>query len=164
MADDPYAALGVRPTATHDEIHRAWLDLARRHHPDRGGDPAVMQRVNDAWAVLGDPTRRRAWDGEHGRMTAGPQVAPDLGLDLDLDLDLDDLDDRPLVAPPLRRSGFDVVPVALFASSVLVGCLALALDAPAMLGFAAFLFFLSCLAVAAAAMLSMRRGVRAGRR
>jgi hypothetical protein len=56
------------------------------------------------------------------------------------------------------------VPVAVFAASVLTACLALALDAPALLGAAAFLFFLSCLAVAAAAMLAMRRSARAGRR
>lgn len=158
MTDDPYAALGVRRTATHDEIHRAWLDLARRHHPDRGGDPAVMQRVNDAWAVLGDPVRRRAWDGEHRVVSEEPAAEHEAHVEYDVD----DLDDRPLVAP--RRSAFDVMPVALFGSSVVVGCLALALDAPAMLGLAVFLFFLSCLAVAAAAMLSMRRGVRTGRR
>ena len=160
MSDDPYAALGVPRTATHEEIHRAWLALARRHHPDRGGDPAAMQRVNEAWAVVGDPVRRRAWDGEHRAVHEPFVVEPEPPGDDDVDLDL--LDDRPL-APP-KRSGFDVVPVALFASSIATGCLALALDAPALIGAAAFLFFLSCLAVAAAAMLSMRRGVRAGRR
>ena len=154
---DPYAALGVSPTASHDEIHRAWVELARRHHPDRGGDPAAMRRVNEAWSVVGDPARRRAWDAEHRLVVDEPVVEPEAP-----DVDLDAFDDRPF-APP-RRSAFDVAPVALFASSILVGCLALALDAPSMLGLAVFLFFLSCLAVAAAAMLSMRRGVRAGRR
>lgn len=165
MGDDPYAVLGVDAAAAHDDIRRAWLALARRHHPDRGGDPAQMQAVNEAWAVLGDPARRRAWDHEHGRAIAGggweapARPTVDGGFDLD---DPDLLDARPLVEP--RRSAFDLVPVALFALAVAVGCVALVLDAPAMLGGAVFLFFLSCLAVAAAAMLSMRRSVRAGRR
>jgi hypothetical protein len=159
MAEDPYAALGVSSSATHDEIRRAWLDLARRHHPDRGGDPGVMQRVNEAWAVVGDPVRRRAWDGEHRATPTGAAAEHEPGVE---DVDVDRFDDRPL-APP-RRSVLDVVPVALFASSIGTVCLALALDAPSMFGFAAFLFFLSCVAVAAVAMVSMRRGVRAGRR
>lgn len=154
---DPYAVLGVGPTDTHDRIRQAWLDLARRHHPDRGGDAARMQAINDAWAVLGDPVRRRRWDDEHGRRHP-PVAEPEREDDLDTDL----LDARPL-APP-QRSAFDFAPVGLFALAVLVGSLALALDAPAMLAAAAFVFFLSCLAVAAAAMLSMRRSIRAGRR
>jgi hypothetical protein len=159
--DDPYAVLGVDAAAPHDDIRRAWVRAARQHHPDRGGDPARMQAVNEAWAVLGDPARRRAWDREHGRTRTSPpaDAEPEIVDDVD---DLDLLDARPLVEP--RRSPFDLAPVALFALAIVVGCLGLALDAPAMLGLAGFLFFLSCLAVVAAAMLSMRRSVRAGRR
>ena len=158
---DPYAVLGVDDAAAHDDIRRAWLAAARAHHPDRGGDPARMQAVNEAWAVLGDPARRRAWDREHGRVPPSTEPGPEAP-DLDPDLDLDLLDPRPLVEP--RRSPFDLAPVGLFALAIVVGCLGLALDAPPMLGGAVFLFFLSCLAVVGAAMLSMRRGVRAGRR
>lgn len=158
---DPYAVLGVAHDATHDDIRRAWLALARRHHPDRGGDAAAMQAVNDAWAVLGDPGRRRVWDREHG--VAAP-ASPDAGArDEDhVDVDLDLLDARPLL--PARRSGIDLVPALVFAASVLTGCLALALDVPALLAAAGFLFFLSVLAVAAVALLTMRRSVRAATR
>jgi molecular chaperone DnaJ len=45
---DPYAVLGVRPDARPDDIRRAWVALARRHHPDRGGDPDAMLAVNEA--------------------------------------------------------------------------------------------------------------------
>jgi curved DNA-binding protein CbpA len=164
MADDPYAdpyaVLGLDPTAAPDDIRRAWLELARRHHPDHGGDPAAMQRVNEAWAVVGDPVRRRAWDREHGRGTPPPGTDDEEVDEQELDLDL--LDARPLVAP--RRSPVDLLPVALFAASIATACLALAFDSPPMLGMAAFVFFLSCLAVGAVAMLMMRRGIRAGRR
>lgn len=161
---DPYAVLGVGPAAGHDEIRRAWLGLARRHHPDHGGDPGAMQAVNEAWALLGDPVRRRQWDREHGLAAAGAAAAA-AGMPAEPEPEPDDddlLDPTPLLAP--RRSLVDLVPAGLFVTAVAVGCLALALDAPALLGVAVFVFFLSCLAVAAVAMLSLRRSVRAGRR
>lgn len=174
MSMDPYRVLGVRRSASDREVRRAFVEQARRHHPDHGGDPERMQEVTAAWAILGDPERRRAWDrensrhaGRHGEGAWPHEPAPpdDDGnphVDLDLDLDLDLLDPRSL-APPVR-SPVDFLPVALFAAAVLSGCLALALDVPGLLAAAAFLFFLSCLAVVAAAMLAMRRSVRAGRR
>jgi hypothetical protein len=45
---DPLEVLGLDPGAGADEIRAARRDLARRHHPDQGGDPAAMQAVNDA--------------------------------------------------------------------------------------------------------------------
>ena len=83
---DPYAVLGVRRGASTEEVRRAYLGLARRHHPDAnaGGGPAAraaaerrMQEVNAAWAVLGDPARRAAFD--RGERSAGGRVAPDPG-------------------------------------------------------------------------------------
>ena len=72
-----YEVLGVRPTATAAELRAAYLAAARRDHPDRhvGADAATLARaerrmraVNEAWAVLGDADRRRAYD----RARAGP--------------------------------------------------------------------------------------------
>ena len=65
-----YEVLGVDPTATPGEIRRAYLDLARRHHPDvragggdgDGGGEDRMRQVNEAWSVLGDEGRRRRYD------------------------------------------------------------------------------------------------------
>ncbi|MCP5026798.1 MAG: J domain-containing protein [Actinomycetia bacterium] len=67
-----YDVLGVQPTADETDIRRAYLDLARRHHPDRtaignGGavDPGTkMRQVNEAWRILGAPVRRRRYDLE----------------------------------------------------------------------------------------------------
>jgi curved DNA-binding protein CbpA len=39
-------------------IRRAYRSLARRHHPDFGGDVRQMVSINEAWHVLGDPQRR----------------------------------------------------------------------------------------------------------
>ena len=68
---DHYRVLGVPRRADHDQIRRAYLDAARRWHPDRfNGRPAdeaaeaetAMRRVNQAWSVLGDAEQRAAYD------------------------------------------------------------------------------------------------------
>ena len=45
---DAFGVLGLGPDATSDDVRTARRELAKRHHPDRGGDPAVMQAVNEA--------------------------------------------------------------------------------------------------------------------
>lgn len=58
-----YDELGVAPTATAAELRAAYRRLARLHHPDTtAGDPERMARLNDAWRVLADPSRRAAYD------------------------------------------------------------------------------------------------------
>ena len=59
---DPYEVLQVRPSADSDVIRAAYRVLARKYHPDHGGDPTQMVALNDAWDVLGDPVRRAAYD------------------------------------------------------------------------------------------------------
>lgn len=60
---DPYKTLGVPRTATRDEIARAYRRLAKRHHPDVNTQPSpTMSRINEAWYVLSDRTRRAGWD------------------------------------------------------------------------------------------------------
>ena len=49
--DAALATLGLARGAGAAEVRRAWLDLARRVHPDAGGDEATMQRVNAAYDV-----------------------------------------------------------------------------------------------------------------
>lgn len=46
----PHVILGVSETASAAEIRAARRELARLHHPDAGGDAAVMQQVNAAAA------------------------------------------------------------------------------------------------------------------
>jgi hypothetical protein len=45
---DPFATLGVGPDATSEEIRAARRRLAKVNHPDQGGDPVTMQRINEA--------------------------------------------------------------------------------------------------------------------
>ena len=35
-----------------DELKRRWQELARRHHPDLGGDMRTMQEINAAYSFL----------------------------------------------------------------------------------------------------------------
>jgi curved DNA-binding protein len=59
---DYYQILGVARTATADEIKRAYRRLASQHHPDKGGDTAKFQEVEQAYRVLGDAAQREQYD------------------------------------------------------------------------------------------------------
>lgn len=65
-AMDYWQVLGLEPGADPARLKRAFRDQARRWHPDlNGNDPVAEERfklVNEAYAVLSDPRRRRAWE------------------------------------------------------------------------------------------------------
>jgi len=50
--EQPWQVLGVGAHASREEIERAYRLLASKHHPDRGGDPAQMARINAARDAL----------------------------------------------------------------------------------------------------------------
>jgi curved DNA-binding protein len=59
---DYYNTLGISKDASPDEIKRAYRSLASKHHPDKGGDTATFQKVQEAYATLSDPEKRSAYD------------------------------------------------------------------------------------------------------
>lgn len=62
---DPYTVLGVVPTATADEITRAYRHHLRTHHPDSSqgaGCDDTLRQVIAAYALLRDPDRRATYD------------------------------------------------------------------------------------------------------
>jgi len=46
------AVLGLPPNATRQQIKRRYRSLAKRYHPDRGGDQRQMQRIIAAYELL----------------------------------------------------------------------------------------------------------------
>jgi len=46
------AVLGLPSHATPEQIKRRYRQLAKRYHPDRGGDPREMQRIIAAYELL----------------------------------------------------------------------------------------------------------------
>jgi hypothetical protein len=70
-----YATLGVGPEADARDVVRAYRRLVRIHHPDAGGDAVRFRAVQAAYEVLGNATRRAAYDAELAR-DARPTPAP----------------------------------------------------------------------------------------
>jgi hypothetical protein len=66
-----YEQLGVKPTASPQQIRRAFRDLSKLYHPDTTELPAAeatakFQQLNEAYAVLSSPDRRWAYDQQVG--------------------------------------------------------------------------------------------------
>ena len=59
---DYYNILGIDRSSTADDIKRAYRKLASQHHPDKGGDTARFQEIQEAYATLSDDARRQQYD------------------------------------------------------------------------------------------------------
>ncbi|MEW5300082.1 MAG: hypothetical protein WDW38_002919 [Sanguina aurantia] len=57
-----YELLCVDKNATQDEIKKAHRKLALKCHPDKGGDPAKFQEINEAYDVLKNEEKRQIYD------------------------------------------------------------------------------------------------------
>jgi DnaJ-class molecular chaperone len=67
MADDPYKVLGVPRGASEDDIRRAYRKLAKENHPDLNPADRLqaeerLKVINAAFAILGEPDKRRQFD------------------------------------------------------------------------------------------------------
>jgi hypothetical protein len=59
---DLYRILGVPPLASEDVIRQRWLDVAKRHHPDVGGNADAFRSSKRAYEVLRDAERRAEYE------------------------------------------------------------------------------------------------------
>jgi curved DNA-binding protein CbpA len=88
LRQDPYEVLHLGRAATARDIGRAYRALVRTRHPDMRATGAVpagpdartqerqdLQEIMDAYAVLGNPTRRAAYDRQRPKTTP-PEPAP----------------------------------------------------------------------------------------
>ena len=67
MAKDYYQILGVPQNAPNDQIKKAYRKLAMQYHPDRNPGKEKwandkFKEINEAYAILGDPEKRRQYD------------------------------------------------------------------------------------------------------
>jgi curved DNA-binding protein CbpA len=62
MSVNLYDVLGVSKTADTREIKKAYFELAKIHHPDKGGDEELFKRIKLAYEILSDPIRRKQYD------------------------------------------------------------------------------------------------------
>jgi len=65
-AASPYKILGVKRDSSLQAIRKAYKGLARKYHPDvNPGDKAAeerFKRITEAYGILSDPEKRRAYD------------------------------------------------------------------------------------------------------
>ena len=52
MSNDPYHILKVHPSSKLEDIKKAYRELVKIHHPDKGGDAKVILEINAAWESL----------------------------------------------------------------------------------------------------------------
>jgi hypothetical protein len=162
-----YNVLGIAPGATQDEVKRAYHRRARELHPDirAGVGGAAMAEVNAAWAVLGNPVRRRAYDRELSLASKAGEATNDPRRRVDLEDVAGEADLAVLLTPdpdppPRPSDALVLVPVALLA--VAAGCLGLAAmtEATVLLLAAVVLFAVATTAFLAAPLVVLRRAVR----
>lgn len=77
---DLYKTLGVKTSASDEEIKKVYRKLAKRYHPDRNpGDRKAEQRfkeVQGAYDVLGDPAKRKKYDQFRALQRQGVRFGP----------------------------------------------------------------------------------------
>lgn len=78
-----YDVLGVSEDASQKEIKKAYRDLAKKYHPDRGqgSDEDKFKEISEAYDILGDPQKRREYEVKRkygartsGRSGGGPNI------------------------------------------------------------------------------------------
>lgn len=162
----PYEELGVAPTATSEEIHAAYVALARRFHPDRGGDadPERMARINAAWAVLRDRDRRAALDATTGAAPTSRVRDPgDTWTPLVDDTTDDfDFDDTPTGARRLPRL-VTLIPMSLFIIGVILVMFGMIVDVGPAAGLGGILIVAAAAAFVAVPVAAMMGAARAER-
>jgi hypothetical protein len=57
-----YQILGLPDFASIEEVKKAFRELAKKHHPDRGGDPEKFKKILKAYKVLSNPEEKERYD------------------------------------------------------------------------------------------------------
>ena len=77
--NDPYQILNIPPTATDEEVKRAYRDLARKYHPDNYHDNPLadlaqerMKEINEAYETVQSQRKAQRSGGYSASGTAAP--------------------------------------------------------------------------------------------
>lgn len=79
MSENLYEILGVGKKADNEEIKRAYRELSKIHHPDKGGDPEKFKEINNAYEILKDPSKREMYDLTGSTQENGASGGPGFG-------------------------------------------------------------------------------------
>jgi DnaJ-class molecular chaperone len=79
MSKNLYSVLGVNKNAETNEIRSAYKQLAREHHPDKGGNPEKFKELSQAHEILTDDSRRKTYDMT-GSISDQPQQPQGFGM------------------------------------------------------------------------------------
>lgn len=80
---NPYMTLGLASSASKDEAKTAYRKLARKHHPDMGGDEEQFKKIKGAWESIDNgwiaesaPTPQRQYSPQQSSFTQRPTASP----------------------------------------------------------------------------------------
>jgi hypothetical protein len=173
-----YDVLGASGTASQAELRRAFVRQARRYHPDYHAQSDQMTRteaenrmreLNDAWEILGDVERRKAYDRTLRLGAPGPRPArpstPGARAGRQRATDW-----RSYASPgagverPLSQRLVTLAPVLMLAFAALLVGAGLVLRSSGTVFLAVFVAMLAALGFVLAPVVAMTEGSRRGRR